>query len=110
MFGCLFFLVFTLLLCVFCNILNVFYLFTNFNDCNSLSSYVYVQAHVNIGKDYLQSNNNVSSKDSWFLFSASTLFLKAWFNKIGNIKLRLNGCLIVYLLFFSHMHTKTSNH
>ena len=41
MFGSLFFLVFTLLLCVFVNVLHVSYLFTNFNDYDSLSGSIF---------------------------------------------------------------------
>ena len=108
MFGCLFLLVFVLLLCVF--VLHVSYLFTNFNDSSAGSIFFHI--HANIDKDFncVQSNNNASLKDLWLLFSALFLFLKIWFSKIGNITLRLFLFLIFYLLLFLHKHIKTSDH
>ena len=113
MFGCLFLLVFALLLCVFVNVLHVSYLFTNFNDYDSSSGSIFFShIHANIDKDVncLQSKNNASSKNLWLLFSASFSFLKIWFSKSGNITLRLFLFLIVYLLLFLHKHYKTSDH
>ena len=71
MFGCLFSLVFALLLCVFVNILHVSYLFASFNDYDaSLDSISFFHIHINIDKDVncLQSNNNASSKNLWLIF------------------------------------------
>ena len=75
MFGCLFLLVFALLLCA-------------------------IQANIDKDVNCLQSNNNASSKNLWLLFSASFLFLKIWFSKSDNITLRHFVFLIVYLLLF----------
>ena len=113
MFGCLFSLVFALLLCVFVNVLHVSYLFASFNDYDASSGSIsFFHIHTNIDKDvnYLQSNNNSSSKNLWLLFSASFLFLKIWFGKSGNITLRLYVFLIVYLLLFLQKHIKNSDH
>ena len=68
--------------------------------------------HANIDKDvnFLQSNNNASSKNLWLPFSASLLFLKIWFSKSGNITLRLFLFSVAFLLHFLHKHIKTSNH
>ena len=112
MFGCLFLLVFALFLCVFVTVLHVSYLFTNFNDYDSLSGSIFFHIHANIDKDVnsLRSNNNASSKNLWLLFSASFLFLKIWFSKSGNITFRYFLFLIVYLLLFLHKHIKTSDH
>ena len=38
------------------------------------------------------------------------LFLKVWFDKIGNVKLRLFVFLIVYLLLLLHKYIKTLDH
>ena len=97
MFGCFFFLVFALLLCLCVNILHVFCLFTNSNDYNSSTGSTFFHIHANIDKDAncYQSNNNTSSKNHWLLFSASFLFLKIWFNKSGNITFRF-----FYFYFF----------
>ena len=99
MFGCLFFLVFALLLCVCVNVLYVFYLFDNFNDYKSSTGSTFLHIHANLDKDTncLQSNNNASSKNLWLLFSVSFLFLKVWFNKIGSITLRLFFHLLLLL-------------
>ena len=107
MFGCLFFLVFALLLCVCFNVLHVFYLFTNFNDYNSSTGSTSFHIHANIDKDAncLQSNNNTSSKNLWLLFSASFLFLKVWLNKSGNITLRLFFIFIRLLCCFFYTST-----
>ena len=113
MFGCLFSLVFALLLCVFVNVLHVSYLFASFNDYDASSrSISFFHIHTNIDKDVncLQSNNNASSKNLWLIFSASFLFLKIWFSKSGNISLRLYVFLIVYLLLFLQKHIKNSDH
>ena len=86
MFGCLFWLVFTLLLCVFINVLDVSYLFADFNDYDSSSGSIsFFHIHAKIDKDVncLQSNNNATAKNLWLLFSASFLFLKIWFSKSG---------------------------
>ena len=65
--------------------------------------------HINIDKDtdYLQSNNHGFSNDFWSVFSTLVLFLKVWFNKTSNIKLRLFVLLVVYLLLFLHKQIKT---
>ena len=113
MFGCLFLLVFALLLCAFVNVLYISYLVTNFNDYDSSSgSTFHFHFHANIDKDvnFPQSNNNASSKNLWLPFSASFLFLKIWFSKSGNITLRLFLFLVAFLLPFLHKHIKTSNH
>ena len=112
MFGSLFFLVFALLFYVFVNVLLVFNLFTNFKDYNSSSGSTVFHFHVNFDKDatYLQTNNNASSKNPWLLFSAWSLFWKVWFNKSGNITLRLFLFLVIYLLLFLHKHIKSPDH
>ena len=112
MFGCLFSLVYALLLSVFVNVLHV-YLFASFNDYDASSGSIsFFHIHTSIDKDVdcLQSNNNSSSKNLWLLFSASFLFLKIWFSKSGNITLRLYVFLIVYLLLFLQKHIKNSDH
>ena len=113
LFGCLFSLVFALLLCVFVSVLHVSYLFASFNDYDASSGSIsFFHIHTNIGKDVncLQSNNNVSSRNLWLLFSASSLFLNIWFSKSGNITLRLYVFLIVYLLLSLQKHIKNSDH
>ena len=62
MFGCLFFLVFALLLCVCVNGLHVFYLFTKF------TFFYFFHIHANTDKDAncFQSNYNSSSKNLWW--------------------------------------------
>ena len=103
MFGHLLFLPTLLFLRVFVNILQVSYLrFCSFNDCNSPSCSAFFHFHINIDKDAdcRQSNNNVFSNDLWLVLSTSVLFLKVWFNKTSNMKLRLFVFLIFYLLLF----------
>ena len=111
-FGCLFSLVFTLLLCAFVNVLHVSYLFTNFNDYDSSSGSFFLHIHANIDKDVgcPQSNNDASSKNLWLPFSASFLLLKIWFSKSGDRTLRLFLFLVVFLLLFLHKYIKTSDH
>ena len=106
MFGCLFFLVFALLLCVCVNGLHVFYLFTKF------TFFYFFHIHANTDKDAncFQSNYNSSSKNLWLLFSVSFLFLNIQFNKSGNITLRLFLFLFVYFFIFLHKHIKTTDH
>ena len=54
MFGCLFSLVFALLLCVFVNVLHISYLFASFNDYDaSLGSISFFHIHTNIDKDVI---------------------------------------------------------
>ena len=102
MFGHLLFLAMLLFLRVFVNILQVSYLcFCSFNDCNSPSCSAFFHFHINIDKDAdcRQSNNNVFSNDLWLVLSTSVLFLKVWFNKTSNIKLRLFVFLIICCFF-----------
>ena len=112
MFGCFFFLIFALLLCLCVNVLHVFYLFTNFNDYNSSTGSTFFHIYANIDKDanYLQSNNNTSSKNLWLLFSNSLLFLKVWFSKSGNITFRFFLFLFAYLLLFLHKAHQNSRY
>ena len=72
MFGCLFFLVFALLLSVCVNVLHDFYLFTKFNDYALSKGSTFFHIHANTEKDYycFQSNNNTSSKKSLVTFSS----------------------------------------
>ena len=70
------------------------------------------RVHVSIDRDgnCLQSNNNVFSNNLWLLFSSLFFFLKVWFNKSNNIKLRVPVILIVYVLLFLHKHIKTPHY
>ena len=87
-------------------------MFANFNNCDSSSGSVFVRVHVNIDidADYLQSNNKTSSNDLSILLPASFLFLKVWFNKSGNIKLRIFVFFIVSLLPFLFKHMQTPDY
>ena len=101
-------------LSLYCSCVFLFYMFLIYLLILTIHQQVlfFFHIHANIDKDFncVQSNNNASLKDLRLLFSASFLFLKIWFSKIGNITLRLFLFLIFYLLLFLHKHIKTSDH
>ena len=68
--------------------------------------------HFCINKDvnYLESNNNTLLNDLWLLFSTAFLFLKVWFDRTSNIKLRLFVILVVYILLYLHKQVKAPGH
>ena len=104
-----------LLLCVSVNVLHVSCLFfTNCNDYNLSTGSAFFCVHTDIDKDgdCLQSNINDSLNDLWLLFLSSRVFffLKVWFNKRSNIKLRLLVILVVFVMLILHKHIKTPDH
>ena len=111
MFGCFFFLVFALFLCLCVNVLYVFYLFTDFNDYNSSIGLLFFIFVLVLKKMLITFKVIVTPLQKIFGYFFQPRFCFWKFGSIKAVTQRLDFFfLFVYLLLFLHKHIKTPDH